>query len=278
MWRSDPTAWSRRRSRRRPFRGLPLPPRDTTPINAADPALLEHKGELALPKIAEDGRMAWRVYARPFASRDDRPRIAVDRHGSGTQSGCHGGGHSRLPADVTLAFHPDAVGFEQVGGDGAPRGARGASLHSNGGGRFPVRRSGTKRSSDEPRRRGRTLARLERTLGRLTGFAGVISVMGSKFSPARGQPAAGAGNPEGTGRDVRGRGQRGAEPRAEDRHRDRTPQRRSWMWCSTTILPRRPSKGNWSDWRQRPASTRWRWGLRGPIRWWWAPFPNGPPR
>jgi polysaccharide deacetylase 2 family uncharacterized protein YibQ len=163
------------------FSRAPLAATDTTPINAADPALLEHKGELALPKIAEDGRMAWRVYARPFASRDDRPRIAVIVTGLGLSPVATEAAIRRLPADVTLAFHPDASDLSKWAEMARRAGHEVLLSVPMEAADFPFDDPGPNAlltSLDERE----NLARLERTLGRLTGFAGVISVMGSKFS------------------------------------------------------------------------------------------------
>lgn len=163
------------------FSRAPLAVQDATPINAADPALLEHKGDLALPKIAEDGRMAWRVYARPFTSRDDRPRVAIIVAGLGLSPVATEAAIRRLPAAVTLAFHPDSVDLGKWAEMARRAGHEVLLSLPMEPADFPFDDPGPSAllTSVDIRE---TLDRLEHTLGRLTGFVGVISVMGSKFS------------------------------------------------------------------------------------------------
>src|SRR5260221_3401728 len=42
-----------------------------------DPALIEPSAIGPLPMVADDGRKAWHVYARPFDHTDRRPRITI---------------------------------------------------------------------------------------------------------------------------------------------------------------------------------------------------------
>ncbi len=163
------------------FSRAPLAAQDTTPINAADPALLEHKGGLALPKIAEDGRMALRVYARPFVSRDERSRVAVIVGGLGLSPVATEAAIRRLPGAVTLAFHPDAADIGKWA-EMARRAGHEVLLS------IPMEPADFPFDDPGPRAlltnldTRENLDRLERTLGRLTGFVGVMSVMGSKFA------------------------------------------------------------------------------------------------
>lgn len=163
------------------FSRAPLAARDETPINAADPALLEHKGDLALPRIAEDGRMAWRVYSRPFVSRDDRPRLAIVVTGLGLSPVATEAAIRRLPAEVTLAFHPGAVDLAQWAEMARRAGHEVLLSIPMESADFPFDDPGpyallTSLDTQE------NLGRLERIIGRLTGFVGVIGIMGSKFS------------------------------------------------------------------------------------------------
>lgn len=45
--------------------------------SAPDPSLSEDTPQGSLPKVGDDGRKPWQVYARPFNTQDKRPRIAV---------------------------------------------------------------------------------------------------------------------------------------------------------------------------------------------------------
>ncbi len=81
------------------------------PLAAApDPALIEQTAQGSLPKIGEDGRMAWQVYARPFEDEAKRPRIVIIIGGLGLSRAATEAAVSRLPGEVTLAFDPYAKG------------------------------------------------------------------------------------------------------------------------------------------------------------------------
>jgi len=72
----------------------------------SDPALVEMAVEGPLPKIADDGRRAMDIYARPFDKSDPRPKIAVVVGGLGLGEAPTQAALDRLPAGVTLAFTP----------------------------------------------------------------------------------------------------------------------------------------------------------------------------
>jgi len=163
------------------FSSVPLAVKNETPLSAVDPALLEHKGNLALPRIAVDGRMAWKVYSRPFVSRDDRPRLAIIVVGLGLSPVATEAAIRRLPAAVTLAFHPDAEDVDKWAEMARRAGHEVLLSLPMEPADFPFDDPGpnallTDLDTQE------NIGRLETILGRLSGFAGVISVMGSKFS------------------------------------------------------------------------------------------------
>lgn len=68
------------------------------------PALLEKGPHGALPRIARDGRAAWRVYGRPYNRNDRRPRIAVVITGLGMKQDVTESAIEDLPGVVSLAF------------------------------------------------------------------------------------------------------------------------------------------------------------------------------
>jgi hypothetical protein len=68
-----------------------------------DPALIENG---TLPKVGDDGRLPWKVYARPYDAKDDRPRIAIIISGMGLSQAVTRAAIKRLPGPVTLAFDP----------------------------------------------------------------------------------------------------------------------------------------------------------------------------
>jgi polysaccharide deacetylase 2 family uncharacterized protein YibQ len=77
-----------------------------------DPALVDKSPQGDLPKIAEDGRQAWRVYARPFNPLDPRPRIALVVMGLGLSRVATDATLERLPGPVTLAFDSQSTSIE----------------------------------------------------------------------------------------------------------------------------------------------------------------------
>ena len=70
----------------------------------AVPALLEKGPHGALPRIARDGRAAWRVYGRPYNRKDRRPRIAVIITDLGLKRDVTESAIEDLPGVVSLAF------------------------------------------------------------------------------------------------------------------------------------------------------------------------------
>lgn len=71
---------------------------------APDVGLSEDTSDGSLPRRGEDGRQPWQVYARPFNTADQRPRIAIVIVDLGLSRVATDAAISRLPANVTLAF------------------------------------------------------------------------------------------------------------------------------------------------------------------------------
>jgi polysaccharide deacetylase 2 family uncharacterized protein YibQ len=71
---------------------------------APDPALSDDTAQGSLPRISEDGRQPWQVYARPYNTADKRPRIALVIADLGLSRVTSDAAINRLPANVTLAF------------------------------------------------------------------------------------------------------------------------------------------------------------------------------
>jgi polysaccharide deacetylase 2 family uncharacterized protein YibQ len=88
--------------------GLTLPRVATGPplSIAPDPALVQRGEQGLLPIIGADGRKPWQVYARPFDKSDKRPRIAIIVMGLGHSSEAAQSAIQGLPGPVTLAFSP----------------------------------------------------------------------------------------------------------------------------------------------------------------------------
>ncbi len=83
---------------------LPLVTRDIGLPPAPDPQLVQNTKQGSLPKIAEDGRRAWQVYARSFSAGGAAPRLAIVVAGLGISAITTDLAIETLPSDVTLAF------------------------------------------------------------------------------------------------------------------------------------------------------------------------------
>jgi uncharacterized protein len=94
---------------------VPLNPAESANLNlqddrnlpmvlAPEPSVTETTPYGDLPRIGDDGRKPWQVYARPFNGKDTRPRIAILVAGLGLQRAATDAAVARLPASVTLAF------------------------------------------------------------------------------------------------------------------------------------------------------------------------------
>ncbi len=69
-----------------------------------DPLLLEQSDLGPLPVIGKDGRVPWRVYARPYSLLDERPRIAIVITGLGISETLTQQVIESMPGEVTLSF------------------------------------------------------------------------------------------------------------------------------------------------------------------------------
>ena len=149
--------------------------------SAPDMALVEEGAHGPLPKVGEDGRTPLATYARPVPAGEDRPRIAIIITGLGLSKAATQAAIDRLPGPVTLAFDPYAPGLD----DWVPlaRKAGHETLVSlpmepeN----FPTNDPGPLALSSEADP-SENMMRLEYVLSRLSGYVGVINIMGSKFA------------------------------------------------------------------------------------------------
>lgn len=90
---------------------VPLPPAMGAPallLPAPDPNLVENSANGQLPIIGKDGRQPWQVYARPFDTTDQLPRVALVISDLGLDRKLSNAAMDRLPGAVTLAFSPYA--------------------------------------------------------------------------------------------------------------------------------------------------------------------------
>ncbi len=162
---------------RGPTKGEALPP-------APDPALVESTALGPLPTIGPDGRKPWQAYARPFDRTDKRPRIAILLTGLGLSGAATEAAINDLPGAVTLGFNPYASKLDEWLGY-----ARAAG--------HEVFLSLAMEPVDYPRvdpgphtllislDRQQNLERLQWVLSRVTGYVGVVSSAGSRFTTSR---------------------------------------------------------------------------------------------
>jgi len=171
----------------------PPPPKPSVPATpgkpealppAPDPALVERTALGPLPMIGPDGRKPWQAYARPFDRGDKRPRIAVLLTGLGLSGAATEAAINDLPGAVTLGFNPYApkldewIGYARAAGHEAF-----LSLAME-----PV---------DYPRvdpgphtllislDRQQNVERLQWVLSRVTGYVGVVTAAGSRFTTSQ---------------------------------------------------------------------------------------------
>ena len=148
---------------------------------APDPALVEETRLGALPRISEDGRHAWKVYARPFHGAGEKPRIAVIINNLGLSGAATEAAIQRLAGPVTLAFAPYSPHLTQW--IDLARAAGHEVLLD-----LPM-----EPTNYRPKIRGthtlltsltaeQNVLRLHWALGRVSGYVGLVNQMGSRFT------------------------------------------------------------------------------------------------
>lgn len=144
-------------------------------------ALIEETADGPLPRVAADGRTPWQVYARPFDASDSRPRIAIVITEMGHTHAATNTAIHRLPGPVTLAFTPYAPDLDAW--LMAAREAGHETLMM-----VPMEPDTYPRDDPGPHTLLTSLGsavnmdRLEWVLSRGTGYVGVVTEMGSRFT------------------------------------------------------------------------------------------------
>jgi uncharacterized protein len=162
---------------------LALPPAQAAKL-APDPDLVEQSPDGPLPVIGRDGREPWRVYARHFTAPDHQPLVAVVISGLGLDKAATSMAVTRLPAAVTLAFSPYARNLEAEIAAARKIGHEvliGLPLEPAD---YPRQDPGPETlltSLDPPQ----NLHRLDWVLSRGTNYAGLVGLMGQRFSTER---------------------------------------------------------------------------------------------
>jgi polysaccharide deacetylase 2 family uncharacterized protein YibQ len=145
--------------------------------------LVEESPHGPLPKVAADGRTPWQTYARPFFHDDKRPRVALVVASLGISPNATVKAIEGLPGAVTLAFSPTAAQLG-VWVDQARRLGHEVMLD------LPMEPVEFPRVDPGPNTMlvaldaDHNVQRLLTSLGRVTGYVGVTSLTGSRFTGA----------------------------------------------------------------------------------------------
>jgi uncharacterized protein len=152
-------------------------------IRAPDPALVEQTPLGPMPKIGADGRLPWRVYARPFAGPDKAPKLAVVLTGLGLSYNETRAAIDKLPGGVTFSFDPYTDSLQQWI---AVARAHGHEVLID----LPLEPINYPQSDPGPQTlllgasAADNQARLDWVLTRASGYVGVASAYGASFSGA----------------------------------------------------------------------------------------------
>lgn len=147
---------------------------------APEPGLVEQGPKGPLPIIAEDGRQAWRVYARPYEDTDKRPRIAIVITDLGLSTAATTAAIQQLPGAVTLAFMPYGARVPEMVEEARAAGHEALMVAPSEPPEFPRNDPGpyTLLAALSP---AENLDRLEYVLSRVPGYVGVVTTTAGRF-------------------------------------------------------------------------------------------------
>jgi polysaccharide deacetylase 2 family uncharacterized protein YibQ len=151
---------------------------------APDPELVADSPDGQLPIIGKDGREPWRVYARPFAAEDTRPRLALLVSGLGLDLELTKAAISMLPGAVTFGFAPYAHDLPQL--VAAARQAGHEVVLD-----LPLEPLDYPRQDPGPLTlltsvsEQENSARLDRVMASASGYVGLVGKMGARFSESK---------------------------------------------------------------------------------------------
>lgn len=151
---------------------------------APDPALVQESSLGPLPRVGDDGRMPWRVYAKPFDAADGRPLIAVVISGLGLSAAATESAIQGLPGGVTLAFAPygnDLNGWIRLARAAGHEVLLNVPMEPT---NYPAYDPGPQTLLTSLNAQG-NLDRLMWILSRGTGYVGVVDFQGSRFTASR---------------------------------------------------------------------------------------------
>jgi hypothetical protein len=133
-----------------------------------------------LPIIAKDGRQPWQAYARPFDTKDARPRVALIITGIGLDQTLSQAALDRLPGTITFGFDPYAASVK----DNVVN-ARGLGHEALLG--LPLEPLDYPRQDPGPLTlltsldASQNADRLMKLMGKATGYVGFVAIMGARF-------------------------------------------------------------------------------------------------
>jgi len=148
---------------------------------APEADVTEQTAKGALPRISDAGRQPWQVYARPFDLADKRPRVAIVISGLGFAPIASASAIDRLPPNVTLAFDVESPVVASWCGRARQMGHE-TILN------VPMEPFDYPRSDPGPHALLTTmpdagnLKRLDWALGQCSGYAGITTLSGSRFT------------------------------------------------------------------------------------------------
>ncbi len=202
---------------------VPLPPAGGGKAGllkpAPDPNLVEDSPNGPLPIIGKDGRQPWQVYARPFDTKETRPRIALIVTGIGLDQTLSQAALDRLPGPVTFGFDPyadnvtDNIANARSLGHEALLGLPFEPLD------YPRQDPGplTLLTSLDA---SQNTDRLMKLMGKASGYIGFVAIMGARFEGENSSLLPVLENSKASRLDVRRQQGAGAKRRRTDRDAD----------------------------------------------------------
>lgn len=145
------------------------------------PELVETTEQGALPKIGANGEAPWRAYAKPFDSQDKRPRVALVVIGLGVSEQATRTALSTLPKAVTLGILPAAPNAAAWVAEARKAGHESVLM-------LPLEPLDYPNDDPGPgvlltsRKDAENLTALRSNLAAASGYVGIATYMGSKFT------------------------------------------------------------------------------------------------
>lgn len=149
----------------------------------ADPALIEQSNQGPLPRMSNEGARAFDVYAAPTPDTGARAKIALIITELGMRSRSTRRAIADLPSRVTFAFSPYASNLIEWGEQARRTGHEALLMIPMEPVNYPQNDPGplSLLTSRSPRE---NINLLKSSLGRMTGYVGIVNHMGSRFTAA----------------------------------------------------------------------------------------------